>query len=340
MSRARDLGSSINSTAAGKNLIINGGMDIWQRGTSISLVASTQRSGGFGPDRWQMETGASQATTISRQPTNDTANLPNIQYAVRIQRNSGQTGTTGQYFTQTLETSNSILYAGKTVTFSFYARAGANYSTASNSLYPKLWSSNTTNGSIWNGGWNEVSGPTIALTTSWQRFTITGTIGVTQTQIAVGFLWNPTGTAGINDYYEVTGIQLEPGSSATTFSRAGGTIGGELALCQRYYQRWNFTSPGDHLGNGQASGSSSVRRVNWPTKVIMRANPSIPTHTGTIVCYKADGSGVNLTSLGYNGSTPDRISVDFGTSASAGTAGDYIFVLLNSGAYFEAAAEL
>ena len=37
-------------------------------------------------------------------------------------------------------------------------------------------------------------------------------------------------------YWEMAQCQLEIGSAATPFARAGGSIGGELALCQRYYQ--------------------------------------------------------------------------------------------------------
>ena len=119
---------------AGKNFVINGGMDIWQRGTSISLAASTSYTSGFTADRWQTQTGANQAITVSRQATSDTTNLPNIQYALRYQRNSGQTGTGSLYIVQSFETVNSIPLAGKTVTLSFYARAGANYSATSNAL--------------------------------------------------------------------------------------------------------------------------------------------------------------------------------------------------------------
>lgn len=76
--------------SAGKNAIINGGMDIWQRGTSVAIAAATAAANGYNADRWDTSTGASQAITISRQPTADTTNLPNIQYCLRYQRNSGR----------------------------------------------------------------------------------------------------------------------------------------------------------------------------------------------------------------------------------------------------------
>ena len=105
---------------AGKNGVINGGMDIWQRGTSIAVSASTNP---YTCDRWKLSLGSGSSYTVSRQATGDTTNLPFIQYAARVQRDSGQTGVNIPYFIQGIETVNSIPYAGKTVTVSFYARS-------------------------------------------------------------------------------------------------------------------------------------------------------------------------------------------------------------------------
>jgi len=291
MSRALDTAKSQQSNSgpippfvAGKNAIINGGMEIWQRGTTNSMAASITRSAGFGADRFQMETGTNQATTISRQSVSDTTNLPSIQYCTRIQRNSGQTGTGTQYYTQSLETASSIPLAGKTVTLSFYARAGANYSPTSSILKPVIWSNTTTDSSVWNGGWNTVATVNATLTTTWQRFLVTGTITATQTQIAIGFEWASTGTAGANDYYEITGVQLEVGSVATPFSRAGGTIQAELAACQRYYQT-SFDLGQTPAHNSSYFGEMTLSCVNggfntnsygailFPTK--MRTAPTV-----------------------------------------------------------------
>ena len=263
------------SVAAGKNAIINGGFDIWQRGTSVSLASGTGYTACFYADRFQLGgIGANEAATISRQVTNDTANLPNIQYCSRIQRNSGQTGTSAYYGGQTIETANAIPLAGKTVTYSFYARAGANYSATSNALGVLLESGTGIDQNI-NGTWTNytaVISSTATLTTTWQRFTFTGTIAATATELSARLIFTPTGTAGVNDYYEVTGVQLEVGAVATPFSRAGGTIQGELAACQRYYQSLN----GSWSSYG-AAGSIVANYYRHQTQ--MRVTPTITVTT-------------------------------------------------------------
>lgn len=242
MTRSRDLsndqanvGGAVAPYVAGKNAVINGGFDIWQRGTSFAIGAGNA----YTADRWSFLNPGTGNFTISRQATSDTTNLPNIQYCLRLQRNSGQTATTVNYLTQSMETVNSIPFAGKTITFSFYARAGANYSPTSSILSLNVSSGTGTDQNINSSftGLTTVISQYATLTTTWQRFTYTGSVASTATQLGYYFNWTPTGTAGANDYFEITGVQLEIGSIATPFSRAGGSIGGELALCQRYYYR-------------------------------------------------------------------------------------------------------
>jgi hypothetical protein len=263
------------STAAGRNFVINGGMDIWQRGTSFSLAASAPTT--YLSDRWCATTGANQATTVTRQVTGDTTNLPNLQYALRWQRNSGQTGTAGNYLSTSLETVNSIPLAGQTVTFSFYARKGANYSPTSNALSFGVYYGTGTDQNFQSPytGITAVTTATATLTATWQRFTATGTVASTATELAAYFLWNPTGTAGAADYYEIAGIQLELGSVATTFTRTGGTIQGELAACQRYYFRStsDATTPVAIYANGTGTAATSGRfGIQLP--VTMRTTPT------------------------------------------------------------------
>lgn len=263
--------------AAGKNAIINGGMDIWQRGTSVALAASSVYTANYTADRWQVGTlAALEATTISRQATADTTNLPNIQYCARVQRNSGQTGIGNIYFGQSIESTNSIPFAGKTVVLSFYARAGANYSAGSSVLASTITYGTGTDQNFnagYTGGVLNTQNNT--LTTTWQKFTYSLTIPATATEIGTYFTFVPIGTAGANDYFEITGVQLELGSVATTFSRAGGTLQGELANCQRYYWRQsaNATNLYADFAFGTASATTNVE-YDLKCPVSMRITPT------------------------------------------------------------------
>ena len=265
----------VGYSPAGKNAIINGGMDIWQRGTSF-----TGASPYYCADRWTgSRGGATAGGTWSRQVTADTTNLPNIQYCIRISRAVGNTSVAVMETNQSLETANSIPFAGKTVTMSYYARKGATYSggglTAS-----IITGTGTDENELFGYTGSAISVSTSAtLTTTWQRFTISGTIAVTATEMAVDFVWTPTGTAGATDYVDITGVQLELGSTATTFSRAGGSIGGELQLCRRYLPA---TYVNEIMGYSYAT-NNTVYGIAFDTPA--RVAPTGVTASGTFTAY-------------------------------------------------------
>jgi hypothetical protein len=265
------LTSTTLSVSAGKNSVINGGFDIWQRATSFSLAASSGLT--YVADRYTTQTNASQACTVSRQLTGDTTNLPFIQYCLRYQRNSGQTGVARQYLVNSFETVNTIPFVGRTVTLSYYARKGANYSPTSSILEASLFTGTGTdqNAFVYTGS-AQIGATNATLTTTWQRFSLTVAIPTTVTELAPTFSWASVGTAGANDYFEITGVQLELGSVATSFSRAQGTIQGELAACQRYYIKFN-DSTNAVLANGNARSTTGTNLLcNLPTS--MRARPT------------------------------------------------------------------
>jgi hypothetical protein len=325
---------------AGKNVVINGGMDIWQRGTSISIAASTSPSvGTYGPDRWQSSgTNASQAMTISRQATGDSTNLPNIQYCMRYQRNSGQTGTGYTGVTQSIETVNSIPYAGKTVNFSFYARAGANYSTSANALYMQLKTGTGTDQNV-NGPFTGDAAPIngqVTLTTIWQRFTFSVAIPTGVTQLGANFVANFTGTAGAADYFEVTGVQVELGNIATPFSRNSGTIQSELAACQRYYFRISTTSGTAWFGQG-ITQTTSLAYALVTFQNVMRVRPTTIDYLGT-KWWIPSGSGVVTPTL--QESSPFSILLNLAGS-SMPTGGSVINLIgTDSTSYLGLSAEL
>jgi hypothetical protein len=206
---------------------------------------------------------------------------------MRVQRNSGQTATGVIYLTQSLESVNSIPLAGRTVTFSFYARAGSNYSATSNILSVTVNSGTGTDQNINQGftGSASVVSQNATLTTSWQRFTYTGSVASTATQLGYFFSYTPTGTASTNDYFEVTGVQLELGSVATTFMRQGGTIQGELAACQRYYTRINAGSVYTFFCNGNAYNTTTATCI-LPLPVTLRVSATSIDTSGTASHYR------------------------------------------------------
>ena len=269
-------GVSVNENIAGKNFIFNGAADIAQRGTSVSITGATVSN--YGLDRWFGFTGGSNITQ-----SQVASGLTGFQYAVRTQRTAGQTSTGTIYLSQSLETRNTIPLAGQTVTWSFWGRIGLNFSGASNQVVSQVLSGTGTDQNILSGytGASYVLNATTTLTTSWQRFTYTATVSSTATEI--GILWNyvPSGTAGANDYFDITGVQLEIAPQATPFSRAGGSIGGELALCQRYY--YSETGSAGYntlLGVGSVYNSSvCVFQLKWP--VTMRTNPTMTATSGS-----------------------------------------------------------
>ena len=306
--------TSTLSAQAGKNAVINGGLDVWQRGTSISVSGSTAP---YTADRWVFSTGASAASTVSRQTTSDTTNLPTIQYCARVQRNSGQTGTGANYFAQSLETTNSIRYVGQSVTLSFYARRGANFSGASNLLGAFLVSGTGTDQNVITAytGSATVATSDVTLTTTWQRFTITGTVARTATELAVYFSYTPSGTAGTNDYYEITGVQLELGT-ATTFSRAGGTIQGELAACQRYYFRNTGGEVYSHYGQGVSIFTNYGNiLINMP--VTMRVKPTSVEYSQLAITDNVNYSlAVTALTINWNSPSVTQVTATTGNGAT------------------------
>jgi hypothetical protein len=338
-----------NSTSTGlrytagtvqSNPILNSSMQNWQRGTSIAVTANNAQ---YTADRWYFYNNPNQASVVSRQATGDTTNLPNIQYAARMQRNSGQTGVGATGIAQSFETINSVPFAGKTVTFSFYARAGANYSATSSGLFFYVPTGTGTDQNVvfsgYTGRATPVSG-TATLTTTWQRFTATGTIASTVTELSTVFEYTPTGTAGANDYFEVTGVQIDIGSVALPFRTYAGTLQGELAACQRYYYRVSGANgPYNTWGTGFGTGTTSAT-IYAPLMVTMRTTPTV-LDSSTIGIYDASAI-VNMTSPTINANESGIGIVAVSGTVSVAVSGKFYKGIFNNSAsaYIGFGAEL
>jgi hypothetical protein len=236
-----------------KNAIINGACEVAQRGTSA--VTLTAASFLYPVDR--MFVGRSSGTTGATAQQIGSTTLTGFNNAVRVQRTAANTSTNDLFIGQSMESLNSIPFAGQTVTLSFYARAGANYSSSGSALAVRLYSGTGTDQSGLGSGFTGTATPISSsqvITTSWVRYSFSAAISSSATQLQFLAFYTPVGTAGAADNVDITGIQLEVGSQATPFTRAGGTIQGELAACQRYYERITSQSSNARLGAGIASG--------------------------------------------------------------------------------------
>jgi hypothetical protein len=334
--------NSANATGLGwqapvqQNPVLNSAMQVWQRGTSIGSITTAVT---YTADRWCAVSGASTTLTVSRQATSDTTNLPNIQYASRVQRNSGQTGTIPVYISQSLETVNSIPFAGKAITLSFYARAGANFSASGLTVVLNSGTGTDQNVLATFTGTASVVNSSAVTTTTWQRFTYTGTVPTTSTQLGFYVAFTPVGTAGTNDYFEITGVQLEVGSVATPFHTFSTTLQGELAACQRYYQRiTNVDASTAYICTG--IGQSTTRAfINYPSPVALRTAPSISQTSAKMGNQVIANTAISVIAYYASGSY-NQISISTTIGSALLTAGSVYQFALDTNAYIEFSSEL
>jgi hypothetical protein len=257
--------------AAGKNAVINGSMTNWQRGTSFT-------STGYTADRWYLtQPGGNTVSRSTDTPSGFTYSLkwdmtgafPLLSTYVELPAQ----GVKGQY------TGN--------WTVSFWAKGSASYTLDFEAAF--------------NNGSNRVdrvgigTNQTISLTTTWTKYTYTfdlttPTINANNRAIELIF-YSTTGTRSMF----LTGFQFEQGSVATGFSLAGGTIQGELAACQRYFNAnaMDSTTTGEVTLAIGLQPNTTQGCFTYPYPVQMRVKPTI-TITGLFMGDQA-GFGVAAT---------------------------------------------
>lgn len=293
---------SSGSTFANKNRIINGGMVIDQRNAGASVTLSNS---GFvyGVDRWAGVTGLASSSTITIQRVTIGSN--GFQYGTRILRGSGSY-VSFVTIIQEPESLNTSDLAGQTITVSFWARKGST-STAT-TPYVQLISGTGTdqgiagaNAGSWTG-WVSVGASVYTPTTTLTQYTASFTVPSNSTELALAFVISSyTGTGSANDYIDITGVQLEKGSVATSFDyRPYGT---ELSLCQRYYEVSVFNNYGGYFTTANYTGAS------WQYKVTKRVSPTVTLASGSSTLNNGNSDGVcvfnliNGTAVVFSGST-------------------------------------
>ena len=247
-----------------RNIIINGGMQLAQRGTSTTSGAQT-----YLLDRFYTYQFNATGRTVS-QSTDSPDEFSN---SLKVIRAANDTATTSVYLSQPIESKNCVGTAGKKVTFSFWAKKGANWSKSGGTLPVTVTSGTGTNQSFMAGvtGGVTLINSSATLTTSWAKYSFTSSaiVPTNSTQLIYQTIAGWAGTAGADDSFYITGIQLEIGETATDFEHR--SYGEELALCQRYYFKSELT-----YFTGFSDGNTSTRcAVDGQHPVTMRSDPTV-----------------------------------------------------------------
>lgn len=270
-----------------KNRIINGGMDIAQRGTSFTSGANNNDS--YVLDRFYILSDGNDAIDVTQTTTVPTG----AKYSIGL-----DVETTNKKFgiAQIIENANCFDAIGGAVTLSFQAKVSATtkldnvkcaivaWSGTADSVTSDIisaWGAEGTNPTLIANATYENTPANLNVTTSFATYSVTANVDTASTSNIIVFIWSDVTDTTAGDFLYITNIQLEKGSTATSFDyRPYGT---ELALCQRYFCK-TFTITTAPVANTQNSGAlmgkgncaSDIEPFcTWQTPVEMRTTPTV-----------------------------------------------------------------
>ena len=323
-----------------KNRIINGGMVIDQRNAGAALTVNSGTDF-FPVDRFlAVGTASSGVFTVQRSSTAPTGFINSILATVTT-ADASLAATDQYYVSQIIEGLNVTDLAwgtasAATVTLSFWVYSsltgtfgGAIRNSAQNRSYPFTYTISVAN--TWEQKSVTITGDTSGtwLTTNGKGLDITWTLGLGSTFSGTAGAWaaaNYKGASGVTNVmatngatFYITGVQLEKGSTATSFDFRD--YGRELAMCQRYLPMYGFATD-DQIGVGQCSGTTSWA-IQIPHIVQPRVAPTGIT-TGAAANFNVTNSvvsGVAVSSISFSagGLSGSRVT---GAVASGLTAGN------------------
>ena len=333
-----------------KNRLINSAMVIDQRNAGAAITPVNIQ---YSVDRWQSFVSAASKFTIQQNAGAITPPAGFTNY-LGATSSSAYSLAAGDYFTiqQRIEGYNvSDLNFGNasatTITVSFWVRSsltgtfgGAISNNAQNRGYPFTYTISSAN--TWEQKSVTIAGDTTGTweTTSSNGMFVIFSLGTGTTYSGTAGAWagsallsatgatSVVGTNGATFY--ITGVQLEKGSTATSFDyRPYGT---ELALCQRYFTGLFSTGGNNPVFIGQAYSASNVRgNVFFP--VTMRASPTVSVSaigdfSSTNANETAQNACTGSVSIVGTGVTTQAICLDFTSSGLA--AGNACRLVMNS----------
>ena len=373
LSKIDPAGLDIGQIGGRRNLIINGAMQVAQRGTSATGVTTPAY---YSVDRMKFDIGSCGTHTVSQ-----AADAPDgfaTSYKIEVTTAEATPTTTDKLAMQYLFEGQDLqqLKYGTTsaqdIALSFWVKTNktGTYSNeviqTDNSNRHYSFSYTVNSADTWEYKTLVISGDSIGLIDndtglglvlkfwldggdSWTSGTYTANQWQARTNANVISSSSPHLADTIGNYWQITGVQLEVGTVATPFEHR--SYGEELALCQRYYQiiqegagsrdnSGSITVPGEYLiGVGFAYQSTRVMG-HYRYIVPMRAIPTgAVSASSDIYCLATGGawSAASAVNLRLNDRSA-RLDIN-GVSLTAGHATE-IQINANTDGYLEFDAEL
>ena len=336
-----------------KNRLINGQMVIDQRNAGASVTRNGTNNV-YTLDRWNTRAEASDGVYTVQQVVDGPSGFINS-LKVTVTTADASIGA-GQVYAvnQAIEGYNiadlnwgaTAASAGKTaqtVTLSFWVKSsltgsfGAslfNNNSSPNRSYPFLYTISTAN--TWEQKSVTIAGDTSA---TWATDNTSGiwvnfAIGTGSSELGTVNAWSSAlyrGASGqtqiistLNATWQVTGVQLEKGSTATSFDyRPYGT---EIQLCQRYYHKPNFSDTSSAFTPYVLLQCSQSTQALGPymLPVTMRSTPTL-TYSGLIATTATNGNAGSLTSLTIDNASTQSFRLIAGVTSGL-VAGNASFV--------------
>ena len=270
-----------SSALSNRNLIINGNMEIAQRGTS-------QTAAGYGTiDRFSMSLSGATATMTQESFTIGQTDVVGSDKFLKLAVSTGNNNS-GVYYK--VEAKDAFPTIGQKVTLSYYAKG-----------------TSPTNGLEVAIGWYDGSSSssydteTVTLTSSWVKYTHTFDVpsisGLTLTNAAayleVHWIQADTDTGSAAYEVNLAQVQLEVGDTATSFEHR--SYGDELQRCSRYFQKY-IGSTQEWIYNEGNGATNKWWELVFPNGK-MRTSPTVSFGSGWLGGTVAGQSGTTISSM-------------------------------------------
>ena len=303
LSKIQTIGNQVVPNLGRRNMVINGAMQVAQRGTSSTGLGAA--SGYFTLDRFKTVFGSTDGRLTMSQST--VTDLPGFANALKLDCTTADTSVAAGenlrlqtlFEGQDLQQFKKGTSSAEKITVSFYVKGNAS-ATYMVELYDGDNSRNNTQQFAVTSSWNRISLTFDGDTTGafdddnalslylnfWLHAGSTFTSG-TYTANTWGSPTNGNRAVGISSFFdstnrtlEITGLQMEVGDTATDFEHR--SFGEELLACQRYYHEHirGHATDRKFVGGGDFYVTTQLNcNISFPTT--MRTTPTLIQNNGT-----------------------------------------------------------